>query len=153
MDNVRPGDDSYSAAHQPRSVTRATFGPDRRLTWCLGVVALVFAGLALAADDAPGRLIYSLAVLVAGLSALGLHRLDPRLVVDADGLRTRSITGRWTVLDWDDVAGVLVEQRARLGVVNHTLEIDDGVNLVVLNRYDLGRDVREVVAVIEALRP
>ncbi len=132
----------------------ARFGPDRRLALAALAGALVFAGLAVTAQDAGGGLLYALgAVLCASVGFADLI-VNPRLVVDADGLRLRTGLGlSWTTLRWTDVQSLSIDRRQRRGLTSVTLEIDDGVTLAVLGRHALGRDPGEAADIIGAFAP
>ena len=143
--------DGLPAAHRRPN---AHFGPDRRLALAVLVGALVFAGLAASTRDAGGRLLYALGALLC--MAIGLADLivNPRLVVDADGLRLRAgLSLTWTTLRWSDVQNMGVDRRQRRGLTSVTLEIDDGVTLAVLGRHALGCDPAEAAQIIGAFAP
>lgn len=116
--------------------------------------ALVFAGLAASTHDAGGRLLYALgALLCAGIGLADLI-VNPRLVADVDGLHLRAgLTLGWTALRWSDLQSMGVDRRQRHGLSSVTLEIDDGITLVVLGRHALGRDPGEVAQIIGAFAP
>jgi hypothetical protein len=119
---------------------------------------LTAAGVALGAVtlllDAPGRVLVggaaALLLLMAGRAAL----LRPRLAAGPEGVEVRTLTGRqllpWTLLR------IRVRSARRWGTTVRTLELettgvddDDGL-LVVLGRWDLGADPRDVARDLEA---
>lgn len=132
----------------------AQFGPDRRLALAVLVGTLVFAGLAASTPDAGGRLLYALGALVSAAIGLADLIVNPRLVVDADGLRLRTGLGlSWTTLRWADVQSLSIDRRQRRGLTSVTLEIDDGITLAVLGRHALGRDPGDAADIIGAFAP
>jgi hypothetical protein len=127
------------------------FGPSRGLALaCLGGGAIL-ALVAIFGVDSGGGLLLGLAALL--LLALGGYDtfLTPRLVASAQGLRIRT-AGVRVDLEWDRIASVRYDERARLGLSSRTLEIDDGESLVVLGRHSLGREPRDAYDLIRAVR-
>ena len=144
-DHPLPAGDRRPSAH---------FGPDRRLALAVLAGAVVFAGLAACTHDAGGRLLYALGVLLCAAIGLADLVVNPRLIVDTDGLRVRTGLGlTWTTLHWSDVHSLRVDRHQRHGLTSVTLEIDDGITLAVLGRHALGRDPGEAAQVIGAFAP
>ncbi|MEP6851792.1 MAG: PH domain-containing protein [bacterium] len=128
------------------------YGPARASTAAAAVGAVVAAGLAIGADDRPGRLLFALASAAVALLALRGVVYFPALTVSATGLAVQSPGGSGAV-PWPRVEAVRVDERPRLGLIARTLEIDLGDELLVFGRYTLGADPRDVAGVISALRP
>jgi hypothetical protein len=128
------------------------FGPDRRLTALCAVLSLTALGLAVWWDDAAGRLLAALSVLILGGYAVTDIVFWPRLTASGRGLRIRTPTDR-TDLPWADIDAIRVDERSRLGLQSRTLEIDAGPQLVVFSRRMLGEDPRTVLDVLEAFDP
>jgi hypothetical protein len=98
--------------------------------------------------DAPGRLLASVAALgLLGFAAVS-WRCRPKLRITDEGLELQGLT-RLTLLPRAAVDSVKVSEFRRLGRRTRLLEIESGDDLIVLNRWDLGTDPREVH---EALR-
>jgi hypothetical protein len=129
-----------------------SFGPSRALsTACLAGAAI--GGLLACFDGDPaGRLLVGLASAV--LLVVGAYDalVTPRLVASAAGLAVRTAGGR-ADFGWDQIDDVRLDERPRLGLSSRTLEIDAGSALVVLSRHSLGREPREVFALVSAFRP
>nr|CRL70332.1 hypothetical protein CPGR_00427 [Mycolicibacter nonchromogenicus] len=121
-----------------------------------GIAGCAIAGVVLAvcavtiATDTPGRILAGIAgiglLVFAGLS----WRARPKLALTFDGLAVR---GWWRtrVLTPGSVARLRVTEYQRIGRKHRLLEIetlDD--DMVVLSRWDLGTDPREVVTVLSA---
>jgi hypothetical protein len=128
----------------------------------LGLVGtLGLAAWAVAADDAPGRLLVGIAALAVGVVTVVGAVARPRLRVDDDGLVLRGLTGtrRWA---WERVDAVRVVRMRRLGVPAAYLEVEardgggdtdtDGGRLLVLGRLELGADPVEVADALQAHR-
>lgn len=130
----------------------ARFGPDRRLAWAAAAGALVLAGLAIATSDPQQRILAALAaVALAANAGVDLY-FWPRLTVTPHGLVLHTPTVR-TLLAWTLDPIVRIDERTRLGLASHTLEIDAGELLVVLSRHALGADPDEVLTAVQRLRP
>jgi hypothetical protein len=129
-----------------------SFGPSRPLTLTCLIAAGILGLLATFDGDGGGRLLVGLAAVV--LLLLGGYDavVTPRLVASATGLTVRT-AGRRTDLTWTQIQDVRLDERARLGLSSRSLEIDAGSALVVLGRHSLGREPREVYALISAFRP
>ncbi|WP_231384144.1 PH domain-containing protein [Mycobacterium sp. UM_WGJ] len=119
-----------------------------------GIVACALVGAALAisattiATDTPGRVLGSIAgvglLVFSGLS----WRARPKLALTFDGLAVR---GWWRtkVLTPDSLTRLRVTEYQRIGRKHRLLEIetvDD--ELLILSRWDLGTDPREVFEVL-----
>ncbi|MUM17137.1 PH domain-containing protein [Mycobacterium sp. CBMA271] len=133
----------------PSSAPVAEWGPKP-----VGIAAAAFVGTAFGiaavflVADAPGRLLALLAALgLLGFAAVS-WRCRPKLRITADGLEMQALTGI-TSLPRAAVDSVKVSEFRRLGRRARLLEIESGDRLIVLNRWDLGTDPRDVV---EALR-
>ena len=119
----------------------------------LAVAGLVLGAVAAALDDAGRVLVGAAALLLLVLAGRDLV-LRPRLGVTGDGVEVRTLTGR-RVLPWG-LLRVRVRTGRRWGTTVRTLELDtadgpddDGV-LVVLGRWDLGADPRDVARALES---
>jgi len=123
-----------------------------------GLVAAVGLGAwAVAADDAPGRVLTGVAALALAVAA-GLGALArPRLRADADGLELRGATGRrhWP---WGRVDAVRTMRMRRMGLPASYLEVEardeaepEG-RLLVLGRLELGADPVEVADALQRHR-
>lgn len=133
-------------------MTAHQFGPNRALAVLWLALTLVAAGAAIATTDAPGRLLAGGAAIV--LAAYGIVGLVfwPRLSVGPDGLRVHT-PARRAAYAWPEVDTVRLDERRRLGLSTGTLEIDARGELVVLSRWALGADPREVLAVVQSYAP
>jgi Bacterial PH domain len=128
------------------------FGPHRGLSALALVLAVVAAGVAATSTDPAGRLLAAGAAIVLAVhGALDLV-LWPRLTVSAAGLRVRA-PARRALFRWPEVSDVRLDERRRFGLTAGTLEIDAGDELVVLSRWALGADPREVLAVVRGFAP
>jgi Bacterial PH domain len=125
------------------------FGPDRRLTAVSAVLAAAAIGFVVLSGDAAGRLLAAAAAVLLAAYAVTDIVFWPRLVATAEGLQIRTPTVRAT-LPWPEVDAVRVDERAHLGLMSRTLEIEGGGHLVVLSRRTLGADPREVAALLAA---
>ena len=103
--------------------------------------------------DPAGRvLVGAAAVLLLALAAREAL-LRPRLAADAHGVAVRTLTGR-RLLPWGTLR-VRVRVAHRWGTTVRTLELetsavdDDDGALVILGRWDLGADPRDVARVLE----
>ncbi|RBY93616.1 PH domain-containing protein [Blastococcus sp. TF02-8] len=119
----------------------------------LAAGALLLGLVAVAVDDAPGRVLVGAAAVLLGALAVRDAVLRPRLVASPDGLEVRTLGGR-RFLPWGLVR-LQVRTTRRWGTDVRTLELDtaadpddDGL-LVVLGRWDLGADPADVLRVLE----
>jgi hypothetical protein len=140
--------DQHPAPRRPTS----RFGPDRRLTGAIGVLAVIAAAAAVLTDDRGGRVLFSIAALVLGVYAAGDLLFWPRLTASADGLEVRTPSARWA-LPWAEIDDVRADSRTRHGLRSVTLEISAGDALVVLGRRALGEDPERVAELLRAFRP
>jgi hypothetical protein len=115
------------------------FRPYPWLTALAGVGTVIAVVLAWLAADAPSRLIFGIAAVVAGAYAIGDVVFAPRLSADRTGVRIRTPMTR-ADLRWDEIEAVRVDTRDRLGLRSTTLEIDTGEAVVVFSRRSLGAD-------------
>ena len=136
---------------RPLNPTRLRFGPDLRLTALSFVLGLGALALALATDDAGGRILWSIAALVLVGYGIGDVAFWPRLVADSSGLQVRSPFAR-ADLPWSAVERVHADVRSRYGLRSTTLEIDAGQMLVVLSRRALGADPAVVQDLVNGMR-
>lgn len=118
------------------------------ISWAFALTAalwLIFAG------SAVDRLFIGvlMTVLVAGAAYAGLLR--PRLSADAEGIAVRGLRG--TVRrPWSEVA-VRIQRINRFGRTVETLELDiTGDELIILGKFDLGDDPRDVAEALESLK-
>ncbi|MBA0049289.1 PH domain-containing protein [Mycobacteroides sp. LB1] len=121
----------------------------------IAATALVGAAFGIAAvalvSDAPGRLLASVAALgLLGFAAVS-WRCRPKLRIADDGLVLQGLTGS-TLLPRASVDSVKVTEFRRLGRRARLLEIESGDRLIVLNRWDLGTDPRDVLEALHAAR-
>ncbi|AMT69043.1 PH domain-containing protein [Mycobacteroides immunogenum] len=122
-----------------------------------GIVAVALVGIALGVasalfvTDAPGRLLASLAALGLLIFAAVSWRCRPKLRIVDEGLQMQGLT-RDTVLPRAAVDSVKVTEFRRLGRRTRLLEIESGDRLIVLNRWDLGTDPRDVHEALRAAR-
>ena len=128
------------------------FVPDRRYTALAGGGAVLAAGAAVLAGDAPGRLLGTVAALVLAGYVVSDLVFRPRLVVSGAGIAVNAPLLR-TRLAWADVERVRVDVRQRFGLRAATLEIDAGATLAVLSRRAIGTDPAEAAKLIGAFRP
>ena len=117
---------------------------------------LAVTGVALGAAtlvlDPAGRVLVGGAAVLLLLLAAREAVLRPRLAAEADGVVVRTLSGR-RLLPWGTLR-VRVRTARRWGTTVRTLELepataDDGT-LVVLGRWDLGADPRDVARALEA---
>ncbi|MFL6128343.1 MAG: PH domain-containing protein [Mycobacteriales bacterium] len=112
--------------------------------------AVVALALAVVADPA-GRVLFA----VAAVGLLALVALDlvlrPRLAADATGVQVRTLAVRRR-LPWSALQRVEVDERNRYGLTARTLELDAGDTLVVLGRWTLGGDPRDVADSLARIR-
>lgn len=137
---------------------------DGRAAWAappaavaLAVVAAVgLAAWAVAADDAPGRVLAGLAALALAAAAVFGWLARPRLAVDADGLSLRGPLAV-TTWPWAGVDAVRVVRTRRLGLPAAYVEIEardaqGHERLMVLGRLELGADPVEVATALQEHR-
>ena len=129
------------------------WSPSTVLPAGLAAAGLLLGAGAAALDHAGRVLVGAGALLLLVLAGRDLV-LRPRLAVTGDGVEVRTLTGR-RVLPWG-LLRVRVRAGRRWGTTVRTLELDtadgpddDGV-LVVLGRWDLGADPRDVARALES---
>ncbi|OBK86821.1 hypothetical protein A5649_19325 [Mycolicibacter heraklionensis] len=124
--------------------------PAGGIAGCALIGAVLAIGAVTVATDTPGRALASIAgvglMVFAGLS----WRARPKLALTFDGLEVR---GWWRtrVLTPDSLTRLRVTEYQRIGRKHRLLEIetlDD--ELLILSRWDLGTDPREVFEVLSA---
>lgn len=105
---------------------------------------------AIITDDPTGRVLVSLAALVAALLALHGTLARPRLAADSNGLVLRRLASKrqWA---WAEV-NVRLARTRRLGREVSTLELDAEDDLVVLGWLDLGVAPEDVADALRDLR-
>ena len=122
-----------------------------------GILAVALVGLALGiaaalfVADAPGRLLASVAALGLLIFAAVSWRCRPKLRIADEGLEMQGLS-RSTLLPRTSVDSVKVTEFRRLGRRTRLLEIESGDRLIVLNRWDLGTDPRDVHEALRAAR-
>ncbi|WNV75695.1 PH domain-containing protein [Geodermatophilus sp. DSM 44513] len=133
------------------------WSPPAGQTAVLAVAGLLLAGAAVLLDPLGRVLVGGAAVLLLGLAARD-RLLRPRLSAGPTGVAVRRLGGR-TELPWARLQ-VRVRDTRRLGLRSRLLELDtaagpddDGGQLVVLGRLDLGADPAEVARLLLALDP
>ncbi|MEO9140145.1 MAG: PH domain-containing protein [Jatrophihabitans sp.] len=141
--------DEYLA---PGTGSRAAFVPDRRFTLGAAAGALIALGVAVFAEDKPGRLLAAVVFLILLAYVVSDLVFSPRLVVTTEGLVIRSPLTRAT-LGWADIEHVRADTRDRLGLRSTTLEIDAGSTLAVFSRRSLGTDPEQAAELIDSFRP
>ncbi len=137
---------------EPVRAPRLSFAPKPALGWSAAAGALLAALLAILDSDGGGRLLIGIAAVVLAAVAVSDLAFTPRLAADGTGLTVRT---PWThvVLAWPEIEDVRVDEKLRLGLASRALEIDAGAVLIVLGARSLGRDPREALPLILALRP
>jgi hypothetical protein len=100
--------------------------------------------------DRGGLVLFALAAIAVGLFAAHATIVRPRLAADAEGLRTRTLSGTHR-LPWARTRTRLRTTR-RLGRDGVTLEIEYEDEFYVFGRLDLGEDPRDVLDVLSSLR-
>ncbi|QCH21797.1 PH domain-containing protein [Mycobacteroides salmoniphilum] len=121
-----------------------------------GIAAAALVGVAFGiavflVADAPGRLLAAVAALgLLGFAAVS-WRCRPKLRIVDEGLELQGLT-RVTLLPRATVDSVKVTEFRRLGRRTRLLEIESGDDLIVLNRWDLGTDPRDVYEALRAAR-
>ncbi|HWN27970.1 MAG TPA: PH domain-containing protein [Actinomycetospora sp.] len=126
------------------------------------VAALGLGAWAVAADDAPGRVLTGAAAIALAVAAVIGAVARPRLRADETGLVLRGATGtrRWP---WERVDAVRTMRMRRMGLPASYLEVEardeaerDGPEpdsrLLVLGRLELGADPVEVADALQAHR-
>jgi hypothetical protein len=113
-----------------------------------GLLALV-AGFAPQSSQVIVGLTAALAVLAyAGRDVIARERLR----ADAAGIvAVRGYAGH-RPLSWNEIEGLRVDSRARLGARTATLEVDAGEELYFFTRNDLGVEPDEALALLEQVR-
>ncbi|WP_026414587.1 PH domain-containing protein [Actinomadura oligospora] len=98
-------------------------------------------------------------VLLAGVAAVGATALavrdvlaPVRLEADVEGLTAVRGYATRTRLAWPEVTAVRVDERRRLFSKTLLLEIETEDDLIMLSRFDLGADVRDVADTLTELR-
>jgi hypothetical protein len=128
------------------------FGPSRPIAGLIFAAALLTAGAAIFSDDRGGRLFLGcVAVALVAIAATDLM-FWPRLSAGPTGLAVFAPSVR-ARLTWAEIDTVRVDERSHLGLASRALEIEAGPRLIVLSRWGLGRDPREVLAELQELRP
>ena len=119
----------------------------------LAAGSLVLGAVTVLLDDAGRVLVGAAALLLLALACRDLL-LRPRLAAAGDGVEVRTLTGR-RVLPWGRLR-VRVRATRRWGTTVRTLELDTAAGpdedgeLVVLGRWDLGADPRDVARALES---
>lgn len=135
--------DNFGSSTSPAAVAGSWATPIAASAALAGLGAALVAALAAGWVDGPGTALVVVAALVllvgAGLTALR----RPRLVAVADGIVVRGLWFSTTTLDWGEVT-ISAQDRLRLGAQVVTLEFEAGDRLIVLGRWDLGADPRDV---------
>jgi hypothetical protein len=127
------------------------FGPSRPIAWLLTAVAVVAAGAVAVSSDPAGRLLLGCVTVVLAVVAGGDLLFWPRLTATAAGVAIFTPSLR-TRLAWAEIDSIRVDEHARHGLTNRALEIESGELLVVLSKRCLGRDPREVLEQLTAIR-
>ncbi|HEY2272683.1 MAG TPA: PH domain-containing protein [Jatrophihabitantaceae bacterium] len=136
----------------PERAVRLRFGPDRRLSAVVFLLAIGALLLAITSSDGTGRVLFGLAAIVLAGYSIGDVLFWPRLAVDEAGVRIRTPLER-ADLPWADVDAIRADVRQRYGLRSVTLEIDAGQTLVVLSRRALGADPEAVAGAVRRLDP
>ncbi len=138
----------------PPVTDRADFRVDSRLTLLKVAGAVIFLLLALAFRDDPGRLVFGGlgSLVLAGYATRDLLVPD-RLSADREGVTVVAGFAGRRRLRWDEIQGVRVDVRRRLGTRSELLEIDTGETLHLFSGYDLGVPVWRAVTTLSALAP
>jgi hypothetical protein len=128
------------------------FRPDRRYTAAAGGGAVLAAAVLLTTDEAPGRLLLGLAVLVLLGYVLGDLVFSPRLIATTQGIAIRSPLTRagWCCRPARSRSPT---SAARRGLRSMTLEVDAGATLAVFSRRALNHDPEDAARLINACRP
>ncbi|MGB3523843.1 MAG: PH domain-containing protein [Mycobacterium sp.] len=124
--------------------------PAGGIAGCALVGALLAISTVTIATDTPGRVLAGIAgvglLLFAGLS----WRARPKLALTFDGLAVRGWWGT-TVLAPDSLTRLRVTEYQRIGRKHRLLEIETRDDqMLILSRWDLGTDPREVFKVLSA---
>ncbi len=123
------------------------FGPSRATTVGVAVLGLTFVALAFG-TDAAGRLLTGLAAALL-LGGAGWLSVGPVLVADAERLTVRTGWHRH-VLGWEEVRGVLVDNRRR----SRAIEVETADGLLSVPALLLGGvTVAAAAAALETFRP
>ncbi|WP_078289622.1 PH domain-containing protein [Mycobacterium sp. D16R24] len=133
----------------PASATE--WGPKPAGIAAAALVGVAFGIAVFFVSDAPGRLLATVAALgLLGFAAVS-WRCRPKLRIVDEGLELQGLT-RVTLLPRATVHSVKVTEFRRLGRRTRLLEIESGDDLLVLNRWDLGTDPRDVHEALRAAR-
>jgi hypothetical protein len=120
----------------------------------IGALGVVLLGAAVfTPQNAPGRVIASIAGLGAlAVFALGVRR-RPRLAIEPGGALVLGRLGHPDVYLPSDIAQIRTTSFSRIGRKVHLLELDlrraSEEQFIVLSRWDLGADPRDVYEVLE----
>jgi hypothetical protein len=76
-----------------------------------------------------------------------------RLAADREGVTVVSGYAGHHRLSWSEIERVRVDEHRRLGTRSNLLEIDIGERLYLLSTYDLNANPRDVLEVLDQLRP
>ena len=122
-----------------------SWAPKTAAILAVGVAGLLMAlGCVFLSTDAPGRILSGVAAVGLLTFAAGSWRARPRLALTADGLVLRG----WLhtrVLTKADIELIRITEFRRWGRKVRLLEVDTGSTLLVLSRWDLGRDPIDVL--------
>jgi hypothetical protein len=134
--------------------TEVSFRVDGRLTAVRIVGTVVFLLLAFVFQAERGRLLFAGAAgLVCGIYAVRDLVAPRRLAADAGGVTVVTGFAGRRRLGWDQIAGVRVDQRRRLGTRSELLEIDAGDDLYLFSGYDLGVPCDEAAGALARFAP
>ncbi|MFC4909978.1 PH domain-containing protein [Actinomadura gamaensis] len=103
------------------------------------------------ATDVQAAFLIGVAVVGGAVFSLRDFLAPVRLEADREGLTVVRGYARKVRLGWSEVVAVRVDERKRLLSKTVLLEIETADDLVMLSRFDLGADVRDVAEALERL--
>jgi Bacterial PH domain len=132
--------------------TSARWRVDSRLTGMKIAGTVIFAVAAVVLRGDPLGLALSVVAALVLLAYSARDLVAPvRLAADADGVTVVAGFARRERLRWEQIEGVRVDRRRRLGTVSELLEIDTGEGLHLFSAYDLGAPPPEAEATLRAI--
>ncbi|MCP2339462.1 PH domain-containing protein [Actinomadura rupiterrae] len=105
------------------------------------------------ATDVQALLLIGVAVAGGAVFALRDVLAPVRLEADARGLTAVRGYARKVRIGWQDVVAIRVDERKRLLGKTVLLEIETADDLIMLSRFDLGADVRDVAETLAEMEP
>ncbi len=125
--------------------------PSRYVVLSAAGAAAFGIGGALADDRISSYVAFAAAVTLLAIASRDLIA-RVRLSADTEGLIViQGFAGRRHI-PWSDVTAIRVDERSRLGLSSHLLEVDTGETVHLLTTRELGADPADVAAALERIR-